>query len=196
MRRLVIGIAVLAILVAVVCAYALTVIPIKQRIPMLEIVEGTSKMIDVSSGNFKNGGVLPIRYTLMGDDVSPQLSWSNVPKGAKSLMVVMYDPDAPKGIFIHWLIYNIPVNLTGLPENIPKRAVVEGFGVQALNDFNRVGYNGPYPPSGETHRYVFMVIALDVPKLDVPAGSSAWSVLKAAEGHVLAYGYTYALFKR
>jgi Raf kinase inhibitor-like YbhB/YbcL family protein len=141
-----------------------------------------------------SGGSVPARYTCDGEDVSPRVEWRGLPAGARSLVLICYDPDAPRGTFVHWVLYNVPPSLPGLPENLPKTGVVEGVGLQGVNDFGRVGYGGPCPPSG-THRYVFLVLALDS-ELGLREGASAFDVLREALPHVIGYGEVVLRYSR
>jgi len=141
-----------------------------------------------------SGGSVPARYTCDGEDVSPRVEWRGLPAGARSLALICYDPDAPRGTFVHWVLYNVPPSLPGLPENLPKTGVVEGVGLQGVNDFGRVGYGGPCPPSG-THRYVFLVLALDS-ELGLREGASAFDVLREALPHVIGYGEVVLRYSR
>ncbi len=131
------------------------------------------------------GGDIPTRYTCGGEDVSPSVAWEPV-EGAATYALVVYDPDAPKGIFIHWVIYNIPASVHGLPEAI-QRAPLTAYGVQGLNSFGKLGYGGPCPPPGPRHHYHFLLLALDT-RLDLEPGATTRQLLEAAEGHVVGYG--------
>ena len=116
----------------------------------------------LSSTAFAEGADIPVRYTCDGDDISPRLTWSGVPDGARSLALVMDDPDAPRGTFTHWVVYDLPSDLTELAEGSTQ-------GVQGRNSFGRTGYGGPCPPPrDDPHRYRFTLYALDVPKLALP----------------------------
>ncbi len=156
-------------------------------------LRSTKSSIEVESKAFENGGRIPKVYTCGGRDISPPLSWSKV-NGAMSYVVIVEDPDAPGGTFIHWVLYNIPAEVTSLPENLPKKAVTE-YGYQGVNDFGRVGYGGPCPPPGKAHRYVFHVYALDS-KLSLNPGATASQVLYAMQGHVIAEGSITGLYGR
>lgn len=144
--------------------------------------EGEEEMaIQVTSTAFSEAGTIPKKHTCDGQDVSPQLSWSGVPEGTKSLALIMDDPDAPIGTFVHWVLYDIPADVKELPEG------VQGVGVQGVNDFRRSGYNGPCPPRGPAHRYYFKIYALDT-TLGLKAGARKADVEKAMQGHILAWG--------
>ncbi len=137
--------------------------------------------IQVTSTAFSEASTIPKKHTCDGQDVSPQLSWSGVPEGTKSLVLIMDDPDAPVGTFVHWVLYDLPPDVKELPEG------VQGVGVQGVNDFRRTGYNGPCPPRGPAHRYYFKVYALDT-TLGLKAGARKADVEKAMQGHILAWG--------
>ena len=133
---------------------------------------------------FSDGGAIPSRYTCDGKDGSPELAFSGIPAGTKSLALICDDPDAPSGVFVHWVLFDLPPLAAKLPESIPGIAKPPTGGVQGKNDFGKIGYGGPCPPSG-THRYEFKLYALDT-ELKLPAGSSKANVVAAMQGHVLA----------
>lgn len=132
---------------------------------------------------FSDGGAIPPKYMCDGENVSPPLEWSGLPAGAKCLALIMDDPDAPRGVFLHWLIYGIPASESGLAEGIGEGGEQAGGGTQGRNDFGDIGYGGPCPPSG-THRYYFRLFALDS---DIPlkSGASRKQLESAMAGHVL-----------
>lgn len=154
--------------------------------PLRDVLGSASNSLKLVSPDLTTGSTVPKQYTCDGVDESPPLRWSGGPKGTESYAVLMYDPDAPKGVFYHWVIYNIPPNITVLPEGVPK-TFRTAFGLQCINDFRRYGYGGPCPPHGSTHRYVFVVLALNT-KLSLPSNADARVFLDAVKGHVLAYG--------
>ncbi len=155
-----------------------------------ETVEEHTREVDimekfsVSSGAFAQGGTIPVEYTCDGSDVSPPLVFSGIPESAGSIALVMDDPDAPGKTWVHWVIFNIPVNTKQLAEGIPGKGTLNDGSMQGMTDFGRVGYGGPCPPSG-THRYYFKVYALDT-VLDLQPGASKQQLEKVMEGHVLA----------
>jgi len=138
-------------------------------------------------------GSIPRRYTCDGEDVSPPIEWVPL-SGVSSYLLLVYDPDAPKGVFIHWVLYNIPSSVHSLPEGIPP-APLTRLGVQGVNDFHRLGYGGPCPPPGPEHHYHFLLVALDK-RLDVRPGAAAEEVIRAAEGHVIGYGEVVLTYRR
>ena len=117
---------------------------------------------------FENGGAIPPKYTCDGENVSPPLEWSDVPGDATALTLIVEDPDAPRGTFVHWLIFDIPASEHGLAEAVGIAGPEAGGGRQGRNGFGKLGYGGPCPPSG-THRYFFRLYALER-KLNVRSG--------------------------
>ena len=141
----------------------------------------------LTSPAFQPGGNIPKQFTCEGSDISPELTWSGAPAGAKSFALIVHDPDAPRaGGWYHWVVYNIPTKVSSIPENAQKQQDLPGVGTQGRNDFGNVGYGGPCPPSG-THRYFFRLYALDT-ELKLNSGASAKDVEKAIQGHILDQG--------
>ena len=128
---------------------------------------------------FNQGEKIPAKYTADGENINPPLEISRVPSGAKSLVLIVDDPDAPSGTWVHWVVINIPVS--GSEFRIEKDSVP---GLECMNDFRKVSYGGPSPPSG-IHRYFFKVYALDIPDLKLKSSSEKADVEKAMNGHVL-----------
>jgi Raf kinase inhibitor-like YbhB/YbcL family protein len=133
----------------------------------------------ISSPDFNEGGSIPSQFTCTGANVNPSLRISGVPAGAKSLVLIVDDPDAPSGTWTHWLIWNLKPDL----QEIASKSVPAGA-VQGANDFHKSSYGGPCPPSG-THRYFFRLLALDT-VLELPAGSNRKALDRAMSGHVAA----------
>ncbi len=144
---------------------------------------------------FAKGGEIPKRHTCDGADLSPALSWNGVSPAALSLAVIVDDPDAPRGTWTHWLIWNIPAHLTALPEGVPPQEVLENGARQGRNDFDRIGYGGPCPPPGKAHRYFFKLYALGA-KLDLKTGASRQELERAMKRHVLAQAEWVGTFRR
>ena len=142
--------------------------------------------LSISSPAFAAGMAIPAAYTCKGKGISPPLAWSEAPEGARSYALIMDDPDAPSGTFVHWVIYNIPASAKGLPESVSGAATLPDGSLQGSNSAGRTGYTAPCPPSG-THRYFFKLYALDS-VLDLASGASKDALLKAMQGHVLAQG--------
>ena len=133
---------------------------------------------------FRNGGEIPVNYTCNGDDYSPPLKWEGQPNGTVAYALIMEDLDAPHGAFTHWLIYNIPGWFNRLPAGIPRLGVVMGIGMQGVNDFGRIGYYGPCPPSGSKHRYRFVLYALGE-SLQLKDAANKAQLLAAIQGRVI-----------
>lgn len=141
-------------------------------------------MLRLTSAAFKHEAEIPGEFSCDGRNISPELSWSGVPAGTKSLALIMHDPDAPMpGGYTHWLLYNIPASVDRIPENAPNQDQLPGGGIQGKNSSGKYGYTGPCPPSG-THRYYFRLYALNA-ALDPAAGANKETLEKAIEGHVL-----------
>ncbi len=150
--------------------------------------------IQVTSPAFEEGGMIPRQYTCDGEDISPALNWPSVPEGTRSIALIADDPDAPVGTFVHWVLYGLPGDAEGLPENIARERELPRGARQGVNDLGKIGYGGPCPPRG-THRYFFKVYALDT-ALNLPPGESKARLLKAMEGHILAQGQTMGRYQR
>lgn len=148
----------------------------------------------IESSAFRNNERIPSKYTCDGDDVSPELRWNGTPSESKTLALIMDDPDAPMGVFTHWVIFNIPPSENGLAENVPAEGKLPNGTVQGRTDFGRIGYGGPCPPSG-VHRYRFRIYALNT-NLDLPVGATKQQVLKAIQAHVLADAELTGLYSR
>ena len=139
----------------------------------------------LSSGSFQNNQAIPRRYTCDGEDVSPALAWNGAPEGTKSFALIMDDPDAPGGTFVHWVLYDLPAETMQLPEGVPKTEELASGARQGRNGFGRTGYGGPCPPPGKPHHYHFKLYALPR-KLGLPAGASKDAVLEAMGKDTLA----------
>jgi Raf kinase inhibitor-like YbhB/YbcL family protein len=150
--------------------------------------------IKVSSEAFEEGGMIPAKYTCDEDDISTPLAWDSIPEGTKTLALICDDPDAPMGTWVHWVLFNLPVDISVLPENVPPERELESGAKQGTNDFGRIGYGGPCPPGG-THRYYFKLYALDA-ELDLEAGAKKTQLLEAMEGHILAEGHLMGRYSR
>ena len=159
-----------------------------------ETTGGKQMAISVTSPAFTQGAVIPTKYTCDGEDVSPPLAWSGVPESAKSIAVIMDDPDAPRGTWTHWVLWNLPAETRELPEHLSTEKELKTGARQGTNDFKRPGYSGPCPPPG-THRYLAKVYALDR-RLDLAPGATKAELVKAMEGHVLATGELMGRYSR
>jgi Raf kinase inhibitor-like YbhB/YbcL family protein len=151
--------------------------------------------MQLTSTAFGEGGLIPVRYTCDGENVSPPLKWSGAPAGAKSFALIVDDPDAPAGIWVHWLVYDLPPTTTELPEGVAKSQYLPGGAKQGLNDFKHLGYGGPCPPPGKAHRYFFKLFALDR-VIELKPGATKKELEAAMEGHKLAEGQLIGTYKR
>lgn len=150
---------------------------------------------ELTSSAFKSGDPIPRRYTCEGEDLSPPLHWSVPPATTKSFVIIADDPDAPVGTWVHWVLYNVPLDLRGLAEGVPPKDRLPDGALQGLNDFKRVGYGGPCPPPGKHHRYYFRLYALDV-TLNLKPRATKAQVLDACKGYVLAEAQLMGRFGR
>lgn len=161
--------------------------------------QGTVGDIEVTSKAFEDGEPIPARHTGDGEDVSPPLTFGGVPEGTESLVLICDDPDAPRPEpWVHWMIWNVPADRDGLPENVPKRGTVDRLGGarQGSNDFGKAGYGGPAPPKGHgTHRYRFTLYALSE-TLDLDAGANRDQLEDATKGKVLDSGRLVGTYER
>ncbi len=155
----------------------------------------TQPVFSISSLSFSNGGAIPKQHTCSGENFSPPLQWRNPPNGAKSFALIADDPDAPMGVFVHWVIYNLPADTCGLSEKAsPQGALLEGC-VEGVNDFKRIGYSGPCPPPGKPHRYFFKLYALDT-VVDIPGKATKALLIQKMQGHILDQAELVGLFGR
>jgi Raf kinase inhibitor-like YbhB/YbcL family protein len=147
------------------------------------------KGMQFASSSFQDGGSIPAKFTCKGDNVSPELKWNKPPAGTKYFAVLCEDPDAPMKTWIHWVIYDIPAKMDRLDntfqllEGFPRAEKMTNGILQGINDFGRIGWDGPCPPSG-IHRYYFKLYALDAPT-GLKAGANKEQLLRAIKGHVL-----------
>jgi Raf kinase inhibitor-like YbhB/YbcL family protein len=150
--------------------------------------------VKLTSLVFTEGNMIPSKYTCDGQGISPPLSWSDVPASARSLALIADDPDAPAGTWVHWVIFNLPATLSGLPEQVPRDKAPNVGGVQGTNSWPAIGYGGPCPPSG-THRYFFKLYALDS-ELNLTSSATAGNVQAAMKGRVLAEAQLMGRYQR
>ena len=140
--------------------------------------------LELTSTAFQHGETIHEQYTADGRNASPPLNWSEPPAGTRSLALVCEDPDAPRGTFTHWVVFNLPADSRELSESVSNESSLPTGTAQGTNDFGKVGYGGPSPPAGKPHRYVFKLFELDRP-LDLQPGATKDQLLAAARGHVL-----------
>jgi len=142
----------------------------------------------ITSVAFNTGQEIPAQYTCDDKDISPPLQWTGLPEGTQSLVLIVDDPDAPdpaapKMTWVHWILYNLPTDSSGLPEALQDDALPSGT-LQGTNSWNRIGYGGPCPPVGR-HRYFFKLYALDSTLTDLDSPDND-KLLESMQGHVLA----------
>jgi Raf kinase inhibitor-like YbhB/YbcL family protein len=152
--------------------------------------------VKLESAAFRDGEPIPKNYARDGGDASPPLSWSGVPAKTRSLALVCDDPDAPRGTWVHWVLYDVPPKATELPAGVPKGERLPQGGVQGRNDFGDLGWGGPAPPRGHgTHHYECRLSALDR-ELGLPPGATKAQVEAAMKGHVLAEAKLTGTYRR
>lgn len=144
---------------------------------------------------FSLNGTIPRAFTADGEDRSPALSWEHPPAGTQCFALIMDDPDAPSGLWTHWTLYDLPAPVTALAENTPKAPTLANGAKQGRNTWGRTGYNGPSPPPGKPHRYVFRLYALSH-FLDLPAGATREALDSAMKGSVLAVAEFTGVYQR
>jgi hypothetical protein len=152
-------------------------------------------MLTISSPDFKNNGVLPAIFTGEGQNISPALYWTDIPSNTASFAVIMDDPDAPTGLFTHWIIFNIPPESSKLPQAVKTILLLEDGSMQGKNTAGKIGYYGPYPPPGPAHRYQFHLYALDKMIVAKP-GANRKEVLEALQRHILASAMITGIYQR
>jgi len=150
--------------------------------------------LEVKSTAFGHAKSMSDKYTCDGADVSPPLEWKNAPTGTKTYAVICETPDAPTGNWVQWVIYDIPADVTKLPESVAKTGQLDNGAKQGKNDFDQTSYSGPCLPAGE-HRFFFRVYALDVPA-NLKAGATKDQLLQTMQGHILAEGALMGVYGR
>jgi Raf kinase inhibitor-like YbhB/YbcL family protein len=156
---------------------------------------GKAMAFEVKSAAFAQGADIPRKFTCDGQDVSPELSWKEPPKSTQSFALIVDDPDAPVGTWMHWVLYDLPGTTRSLPEGVPKERELASGARQGNNGWNRTGYGGPCPPPGPAHRYFFKLYALDS-KTNLKPGATKAELEKAMQGHILAQAELMGRYKR
>jgi len=168
-------------------------------LPFMASASGLEKSdkatMQLTSTAFTEGEPIPAKYTCDDKNVSPPLKWSGVPADARSLVLIVDDPDAPAGTWVHWVLYDLPGSLSGLTEDQPKTQYLPGGARQGLNDFEHLGYGGPCPPPGKPHRYFFKLYALNR-LLELKPGVTKKDVERAMEKHIVAQGQLMGTYNR
>lgn len=151
--------------------------------------------IQLTSSAFTEGQPIPAQYTCQGADISPPLKWTGVPDNAKSLALICDDPDAPRGTWVHWVLYGLPASVSELDAHCPTTPTLPNVAKQGRNDFGRLGYGGPCPPPGKPHRYQFKLYALDA-QVTLDPGATKAQLLAAMRNHILAEGRLMGTYQR
>ena len=149
----------------------------------------------LSANDIAAGAAIPPRFTCQGEDISPSLAWSGVPDQTKSFVLIVEDPDAPSGLFTHWVIFNIPPGLRSLREGASPHGQLPSGSSEGKNDMGKLGYSGPCPPSGKPHHYHFKLYAL-CDNLSLKSGANRAQVLAAIKGLTLGETELVAIYQR
>lgn len=173
------------ILILIIVFWGIGAILKTDKCNLRKIEEGNMKL----STDFEHNGNIPSKYTCDGEDLAPELTITDVPKNAKELILIVDDPDAPMGTWVHWVLYNIPVNTTKIDaKNLPEGTK------QGMTDFRRIGWGGPCPPSG-THRYFFKLYAIDK-TLNIETGATKTQLENEIKNHIIEKSELIGLYKR
>jgi Raf kinase inhibitor-like YbhB/YbcL family protein len=175
------------------CAAQPTPISIPEALTETPTTEEVVMPFEISSPAFSNGEAIPVDFSCDGNDASPVLAWTEPPVGTQSFALILDDPDAPMGTWVHWVVYNIPASTREFEENMPAIPVLSNGIIQGYTSAKTVGYHGPCPPSG-THRYFFELYALDT-MLSLSSNADKKELLVAMEGHILANAELMGTFK-
>lgn len=167
----------------------------KALIFLMLFIPASAFALEIRSVSFEDRAKIASKYTCDAQDLSPALSWNDVPSGAKSFALICSDPDAPFKPWTHWVIFNIPADKRSLPEGIQKVNRLDDGSIQGINDFGKAGYGGPCPPAGKPHRYFFTLYCLDI-TLDSNEKSGKDDVLRQIKGHVLDEAKTSCVYGR
>jgi len=162
---------------------------------LIVLISHTAFALNLKSDVLENKGYIPDRYTCDAHGFSPSLSWSDVPKNAKSFVLICDDSDSSFKIWVHWVAFNIPLEVTSLKEGISKEELSELLITEGTNDFGKVGYQGPCPPSGKSHRYSFKLYALGT-TLALEEGASKKDIIEAMQGHIIAESKIIGRYRR
>ena len=171
------------------------IVPILAPILLITTVANGDSGFVLSTSAFEPGQPIPVEYSCSGANRSPVLKWSGAPSGVGSFALIVEDPDAPSGTFIHWVVFNLPADATGIPADAPHTPTLADGAAQGVNGMDRVGYMGPCPPPGKMHHYHFELFALDS-KLNAQPGLDAGALREAMQGHTKASTELVGTFER
>lgn len=149
------------------------------------LARGKEAVLHLTSADLVPGAAIPKAFTADGADLSPALAWQGVPEGTGTFALIVDDPDAPVGLWVHWVVFDLPVAVTGLAQGQARTGVLANGGRQGRNSWSRLGWNGPSPPPGRPHRYFFKLYALSG-TLGLEPGATAQAVTAAMKGKILA----------
>ena len=149
----------------------------------------------LTSSAIRPGQAIPAIHSCEGEDRSPDLAWSDIPVDTRSFALIVDDPDAPRGTWVHWVLFNLPADAIELVAAVPRAPELPSGARQGVNDSGEVGYGGPCPPPGSPHRYFFRLYALDC-TLNVPPGINRWDLDAAMAGHILAEATLMGTYQR
>jgi Raf kinase inhibitor-like YbhB/YbcL family protein len=151
--------------------------------------------LTLTSSAFRDGEPIPVIHSCDGEDLSPQLAWTGAPVETRTFALICDDPDAPRGTWVHWLIWNLGADTVELGQGVPPRPQLPSGARQGLNDGGDLGYAGPCPPPGAPHRYFFRLYSLDT-ALNLPPGVNRSDLVAAMRGHILARGTIMGTYQR
>jgi len=176
-------------------AISMVMLLVAAQVLLIAVMARADSDFRLTSPAFNPGAPIPTDFSCTAGDHSPALSWSGAPAGTKSFALIVEDPDAPMGTFVHWVVFNIPGAASGMPSDAPKTPELPGGAGQGRNGMGAVGYKGPCPPPGKTHHYHFELFALDT-TLDMPSAAEAASLRAAMQNHVKGSAELVGTFKR
>ncbi len=157
--------------------------------------KGGAMALHITNPDFSDGEVIPKRFTCDAQDISPKLEWKGPPANTESFALIMDDPDAPAGTWVHWVLYEIPSDARELPERVPMQEQLASGARQGRNDFGKIGYGGPCPPPGKPHRYFFKLYALDT-KLNLKPGVTKADLERTMKPHILSKAELIGIYGR
>jgi Raf kinase inhibitor-like YbhB/YbcL family protein len=157
--------------------------------------DSPTRRLAITSPAFRDGEPIPVRHTCDGEDLSPPLGWTGVPVETRAFALICDDPDAPRGTWVHWVLWNLPADAVELGQGVPPRPELPSGARQGLNDGGDLGYSGPCPPPGKPHRYFFRLYALDS-ALNLSPGLHRSDLDAAMDGHILARGTVMGTYER
>jgi Raf kinase inhibitor-like YbhB/YbcL family protein len=168
--------------------------PTVKPAPTEDVMNDETTTFTLTSPEFMEGEAIPTKFSCDGEDISPRLEWTDPPAGTQSFTLIMDDPDAPIGTWVHWVLFNIPAEARSLPENVPAEPTLADGSLHGKNSWKRTDYGGPCPPGG-THRYFFKLYALDT-VLEASPGIDKAKLLRLMEDHILAEAQLMGVYSR